>query len=318
MFMDALCSSPYRIVTFQEFLSHHDARVDYGSMIEVGENTEIIPEPEWEHLLGELIRYRGVALIMGKTDSGKSTIARYLIKRLIRKGITVSLVDCDIGQSSLGLPGAISMKVFREERDSQTFRFERMSFLGTANPAMVIPMMIKTSGRMVDLCKKSSEITLVDTTGLVSGRLGKTLKTGKMKRIRPDHIIAICRGQELEHIIESASDVNIYRIRRPSHIKARSRVARIRYRREKLQYYFQQAPLYGFAVHEDNARFFYRARPFRPEDYAPKGTIIGLNRYNETIGLGIVLVQSAGSITFESPVTSTKRINKVILGDITL
>ncbi len=110
------------------------------------DNTEIIPEPEWEYLLGKLIRYKGVALIMGETDSGKSTIARYLIKRLVSKGITVSLVDSDIGQSSLGLPGTISMKVFRDERDYKTFRFERMLFLGTANPAMVIPMMIKTSG----------------------------------------------------------------------------------------------------------------------------------------------------------------------------
>jgi polynucleotide 5'-hydroxyl-kinase GRC3/NOL9 len=261
---------------------------------------------------------QGVALIMGETDSGKSTIVRYLIERLVKKGITVSLVDCDIGQSSLGLPGAISMKVFRDERDTKTFRFERMSFLGTANPAMVIPMMITTSGRMVDFCKKTSEITLVDTIGLVSGRLGKTLKTGKMKRIRPDHIIAVYRGQELDHIIESASEVNICRIRRTMHVKTRSRAARIRCRRGKLQYYFGQTPLLRFELHEDNARFFYRARAFRPEDYAPKGTIIGLNRGYDTIGLGIVLVHSAGSITFESPVTSTKRINKVILGDMTI
>jgi polynucleotide 5'-hydroxyl-kinase GRC3/NOL9 len=287
-------------------------------MKEEGENTEIIPEPEWEYLLGKLIRYKGVALIMGETDSGKSTIARYLIKRLVSKGITVSLVDSDIGQSSLGLPGTISMKVFRNERDYKTFRFERISFLGTANPAMVIPMMIKTSGRMVDLCRKTSEITLVDTTGLVSGRLGKTLKTGKMQRIRPDHIIAVCRGQELEHILESASEVNIHRIRRTTNVKTRSRAARIRYRCGRLQDYFNQAPLFRFVVDEDNARFFYRARPFGPADHAPEGTIIGLNRYKDTIGLGVVLLHSAGSVTFKSPVKSAKRINRVILGDITI
>ncbi|MFA6055711.1 MAG: hypothetical protein WC769_10080 [Thermodesulfovibrionales bacterium] len=38
------------------------------------DNIEIIPEPEWEYLLGKLIRYKGVALIIGETDSGKSTI----------------------------------------------------------------------------------------------------------------------------------------------------------------------------------------------------------------------------------------------------
>jgi polynucleotide 5'-hydroxyl-kinase GRC3/NOL9 len=275
------------------------------------------PEPEWEYLLRELIRCSGVALIIGETDSGKSTIARYLIQRLVSKGVTASLVDCDIGQSSLGLPGTISMKVFRNERDYKTFRFERMSFLGTTNPAMVIPMMIKMSGRMVDLSRKTSEITLVDTTGLVSGKLGKTLKTGKIKEIRPDHIIAICRGQELEDILKSASRANIHRIRRATNVKARTRAARIRYRHRRLQNYFKKVLLFRFTVDEETVRFFYRARPFRLEDHAPRGTIIGLNRYKDTIGLGIVLVHSAGSVTFDSPLKSIKRINRVILGDIT-
>jgi len=79
------------------------------------EYREVIPEPEWEFILKKLVRQRGVAMIMGETDSGKSTLARYLIKRLVSKRITVSLADCDIGQSSLGLPGTISM---RDEKSS--------------------------------------------------------------------------------------------------------------------------------------------------------------------------------------------------------
>jgi polynucleotide 5'-hydroxyl-kinase GRC3/NOL9 len=194
-----------------------------------------------------------------------------------------------------------------------------MSFIGTTNPAMVIPMMIKTSGRMVDFSRKASEITLVDTTGLVSGKLGKILKTGKIKRITPDHIIAVCRGQELEHILESARGVTIHRIRRSMNAKTRGRAARIRYRYGRLRDYFKKAPLVRLVVDEGNARFFYRSRPFSPENLtAPKGTIIGLNRYEDTIGLGIVLVQSAGSVSFKSPIKSTKRINRVILGDITI
>jgi polynucleotide 5'-hydroxyl-kinase GRC3/NOL9 len=287
-------------------------------MKETGGNTEIIPEPEWEYLLGELIRYKGIALIMGKTNSGKSAIARYLVERLVSEGIAVSLVDCDIGQSSLGLPGAVSMKVFRDKRDCKRFSFERMSFLGTANPAMVIPVMIETSGRMVDLCRKTSEITLVDTTGLVSGRLGQTLKIGKVMRIRPDHIIAVCRGQELEHILEPAKEVHIYRIRTAKNVKTRSTAARIRYRGGRLQDYFKRAPLFSFVVDENIARFYYRARPIRPEDHVPEGTIIGLNRYKDTFGLGIVLLHSAGSVAFRSPLKSIKRINRVIFGDITM
>jgi polynucleotide 5'-kinase involved in rRNA processing len=153
---------------------------------------------------------------------------------------------------------------------------------------------------------------------LVSGRLGKSLKTGKIREIRPDHVIAVSRGQELEHILESASGVNIHRITRAANVKARSRAERIRYRHGRLQNYFRKAPLFRSVVDEQTAGFFYHACPFRSEDHAPKGTIIGLNRDKDTIGLGIALSHSAGSVTFESPMKSTKRINKVILGDITI
>jgi polynucleotide 5'-hydroxyl-kinase GRC3/NOL9 len=75
----------------------------------------IHPEPDWESLYKELVRGKGAALIMGMTDTGKSTLLRYLIERLIAEGVEASLVDSDIGQSSLGLPGTVSMKVFHDE-----------------------------------------------------------------------------------------------------------------------------------------------------------------------------------------------------------
>ncbi len=103
-------------------------------MAEEGKYKNIIPEPEWQDILNLLISQKGVALIMGETDSGKSALARYLVKRLLAMGITVSLVDSDIGQSSLGLPGTISMKVFRDDRDFKRFLFEKMSFCGDRQP----------------------------------------------------------------------------------------------------------------------------------------------------------------------------------------
>ncbi len=287
-------------------------------MKEEEEHKDIIPEKQWEDLLDVLTSNKGIALIMGETDSGKSTLARYLTERLLNRGITVSLVDSDIGQSSLCFPGSISMKIFNDEGDFKRFRFERMSFVGTANPALVIPMIIETSGRMVDLCRKTSDITLVDTTGLVHGRIGKTLKSGKIKRIRPDHIIAICKGKELEYVLGSLSEFNIYRIRKAANIKRRTRAVRARYRRRRLQDYFSRASLFRHVADEKSALFFYRSRPLRPEDSVPEGTIVGLNSGKDTIGLGMVLLHNAGAVTFVSPIKSTKRINKVILGDITI
>jgi polynucleotide 5'-hydroxyl-kinase GRC3/NOL9 len=280
---------------------------------------EIAPEPAWDDLLNELARDKGIALIIGETNSGKSTLARYLIKSLVSKGLTVSLVDCDIGQSSLGLPGTISMKVFRKGLDYSRFYFHTMSFIGTTNPVLIMPSMIKISKRMVDLAGRTSQITLVDTTGLVSGRFGKILKTGKIEEIKPDHIIAICKDRELDHILQSTGEANVHRLRRSANAKTRRIAARIRYREERLQSYFKRSPLFRFKLDDGSKRkFLYYARSLKSEGHIPRGTIIGLNRYNDTIALGILIGSSMGSITFETPLKSAKRINRVIFGDIAL
>jgi hypothetical protein len=46
-----------------------------------------------------------------------------------------------------------------------------------------------------------------------------------------------------------------------------------------------------------------------------KGTIIGLNHNDNTIGLGIIVEVAGDSITFESPVKSLKGINRVLFSD---
>lgn len=276
---------------------------------------EIVPEPEWEPLWRELVRSRGTVLIIGKTDAGKSTLIRYLIKSMLSGCIPVTLVDSDIGQSSLGPPGTICMKLFRDEKDFNAFQFESMSFLGTTNPAMVIPMMIETCKKMADIGRKTSEITLIDTTGLISGNPGKALKTGKIKTIDPEHIIAVWQKEELDHILTSAVALNIHWIRAARAVKARSRTTRIRYRQKRLDAYFNRQ-LFGFMLNKDRVKTFYHAHPIRLEEHKfPQGTVIGLNHYEDTVGLGIVVTCIGGSISFKSPIKSIKGINTVVMGD---
>jgi polynucleotide 5'-hydroxyl-kinase GRC3/NOL9 len=163
---------------------------------------EIIPEPEWETLFNQLTEPEGISVVIGSTDSGKSSLVRYLIYRFILEEMKVCLVDSDVGQSSLGLPGTISMKLFASERDLQDFVFEKMSFVGTLNPAKDIAPIIEQTKRLSDLCRGRSHTTLVDTSGLISGEAGMALKGAKLRALKPQHVIAIRRRDELEHILK--------------------------------------------------------------------------------------------------------------------
>ena len=174
---------------------------------------EIISEPEWEILFKSLAKCKGISVIIGKTDSGKSTLVHYLIDRFILGNMKVCLVDSDVGQSSLGLPGTISMKLFIPENGLEDFAFEKMSFIGTLNPARDVASIIKQTKRMSNLCTAKSDSVLVDTSGLISGEAGRTLKTAKIRALKPEHVIAIQRREELEAILELLEGPGIHKIR---------------------------------------------------------------------------------------------------------
>jgi polynucleotide 5'-kinase involved in rRNA processing len=63
---------------------------------------DIVSEPSWHWMLEEVLDLRGVIFLLGMTNSGKSTLARHLIRELTVRRLTTALVDTDIGQSTLG------------------------------------------------------------------------------------------------------------------------------------------------------------------------------------------------------------------------
>jgi hypothetical protein len=67
--------------------------------------------PEWEQLDVESLC--GTILVLGASDTGKSTLARHLCQALCHCGVRAAYVDGDLGRSTLGLP--TTMTVVLEE-----------------------------------------------------------------------------------------------------------------------------------------------------------------------------------------------------------
>lgn len=280
---------------------------------------EIHLEPEWEELFRELEKLKGTALFLGATDSGKSTLVKYLTGRLVAEGIIVSVIDTDVGQSSLGLPGTISMKVLSKEKDVEEYTFRKMLFVGTTSPAKRIPLMIEIAKKMVDAGREKGDVILVDTTGLISGEIGRAIKVGKIRAIEPKHVVALQRHDELEHILILTEHSIIHRIRISIAAKCRDRENRVRYRQKKFRDYFDEQSISEFVLHEHDAWFFDNGKSFnlKNSNFKP-GTIIGLNHDDDTMALGVLVEITAESITFKSPIRSLKEINQVLFSDMTL
>lgn len=277
---------------------------------------EIIPEPEWEAVVEEIIKHKGVALLLGATDSGKSTLAKYLIKELLSRNVIISLIDSDIGQSSLGLPGTISMKIFNKREDFDAYKPDRIFFIGDVNPSGHILLMIEGTKKMVDIAKAEGVKTiLVDTTGLIGGGLGKAVKIAKIKAIKPKHIIAVQRADELEHILSLIEGIRIHRLNVSRHARKRSREKRIRYRDKKYEEYFRGSRSIWRSC--KGLEFFYYEKEIDIEEkYLEPGRLVGINRDEETVALGIFKGIRQNRVAIRSPLKSFAGVNRVVAGDI--
>jgi polynucleotide 5'-hydroxyl-kinase GRC3/NOL9 len=272
---------------------------------------------EWIELARCLISRKGTNLLLGSTDTGKSTLSRYLAETLLQSGLTVALVDADVGQCALGLPGTVSFAAFSSVENVKAFRCTSFSFIGSISPVPAQSFLIKETRRFVARGRTTSQVTLIDTTGLVDDELGRALKVAKIKAVRPDRIIAVERGGELEHVIQNVGDIDVVRLKPAPMARTRRRQSRIRYREAKLAAYFRGA---GEILLSNHAlEFFFYGRSISHDDVRLRpGAVVGLNKYLDSDGLGIVTEKDHDSMTLRTPLRSLKGIRRIMLGSITM
>jgi polynucleotide 5'-hydroxyl-kinase GRC3/NOL9 len=274
---------------------------------------DITPEARWEGVLRELMPRGGTVLILGASDSGKSTLARFLMERLLAQGVRVAFLDADIGQSSLGLPGTVSMRVFRSPGELSDFTPERISFIGALSPARAIAMLIDaTRALSVAARAAGAGVVVVDTTGLVTGEVGRALKMGKIRALRPDHIMALQRHEELEHILSLVEGPKVHRLRASRLARRRSRPARIAYREGRLSSYMKGAR--AAALKAEGLGFTRMGRPVDIKEAEP-GTLVGLNRDGETVAVGVIMGVREGKLLVRTPVRALRGVNRVLIGE---
>jgi polynucleotide 5'-hydroxyl-kinase GRC3/NOL9 len=274
----------------------------------------IVAAPAWEELLQRLIAVGGPALFLGRSDSGKSTLIKYLLGELTATGLPVALVDADIGQSSLGLPGTISRRTFRAAPAANELRWEELSFLGSVTPAPIPSLLAAETGRMVLHTRQEAAVTLVDTTGLVDGELGRALKLAKIRAVAPQLIVAVAVGEELEPILTCVPDAVTVRLYPSQLVKRRSPEVRSRYRHARLAAHFHGASEHLLATR--HILFIRHGIPVHPLFTQPAvGTVVGLNHNAETRALGFVTEADADSLVVATPLSPIRGIDRVVLGD---
>ena len=133
-------------------------------------------------------------MLVGDTDTGKSTLAIYLANMAIRRGLAPSVIDGDIGQGDLAPPTAIGAAILSKQvvdlrdADVNTNLFE---FIGNLSPAGFEGLIAKKLGSMLDRTRPLADICVVNTDGYVRDG-GVQYKEMIAEELQPD--VVICLG----------------------------------------------------------------------------------------------------------------------------
>ncbi len=205
------------------------------------------PNHDWERLARQIVHPQQIVVVIGATDVGKSTLCRFLIERGVASGLRVGFVDADVGQSQIGPPTTIGLKVFAPNSASESLEAndgdpDALYFVGWTSPERHLLQCAVGTRLMVDAARKSSsDFVVVDTTGYIEGDTAVVLKQHKIELVKPTHLVGLHRSRELEAIVGIFDDndtVETHRLLPHRSVTAKNETFRRKHRESSFAHYF--------------------------------------------------------------------------------
>ena len=149
------------------------------------------------------VRGARITLVLGESDTGKTTLVVSLANALLAEGVSVAIVDADLGQSEIGPPTTVGLGRPRAplERLADA-EVAGLCFVGATSPRDHVAETVVATRRLTDRAiGLGVDRVLVDTSGLVHGEVGRALKQAKIDLVGPDLILCLQRDGECEAIL---------------------------------------------------------------------------------------------------------------------
>jgi polynucleotide 5'-hydroxyl-kinase GRC3/NOL9 len=258
-------------------------------------------------------------MVVGASDTGKSTFAHWLFKQLSASSSTpLAFLDGDPGQSILGPPTTITLALARAGMarfPGSGRRWRR--FTGSTTPRNHVPPFLVSVARLVEVARSRSTRTIVyDTTGLVDPyQGGVALKLAKIDLLRPEVLIAIRRRDELEPLLaplRRSAHMRIVELGASPALRPRNMAARQRHRARRFARHFA-----GAALLEVNVTRF----PVSPDEFPGPNQLLAFeDAAGFTLALGIATRsdKTAKTAAILTPIRSLSAVHAIRLADMTV
>jgi polynucleotide 5'-hydroxyl-kinase GRC3/NOL9 len=274
-----------------------------------------------DEVVARAVARRGVTMLVGGLDSGKSTLAARIARAGIEAGLVVGLLDADVGQSTIGPPTTVGLRLCRTVADVDPGSLadaDHLAFVGSTSPQGHLLPLVTGARLLLDRARATgAELVVVDTTGLVSGVYGQVLKFYKVGLLQPDLVVGLARGEELEPLLGVvrrfyATEVVSLAVHRdvvPTSVEQRAQN-----REDSMGRYFAE-PLQRWRV---KPTVFMPALPALFELAALDHIVVGLSDgKGQCIGVGFLeYLEDEGALRLISPVAEAPK--ALILGSVRL
>lgn len=268
--------------------------------------------PGWDAV--DVSSLKGTVMIIGGSDTGKSTLADHLTLRLREEGFQAGLIDGDPGQSRVGPPTCLGLITTGPETEDQPVR---LGFVGSTTPkGHMLPLLVEAHQLQQAARESGADVILYDTTGLIDrGQGGLHLKWSKIRLLQPSTVLAIQREDELETFLRPlrrTPRLRLLELGAAPAARRRSQQERLEYRATRYREYFSEAKVNSINL-RDLAVFpdlrFREHQIFALEN--ARGQV-------QAIGLIEAIDRPSQRLAIRTPLVSLQGVECLRLGDILL
>lgn len=208
---------------------------------------------EWLKTIDGIAETGGTVLLLGSSDSGKTTFCTLLVNAALAVGKRVAVVDADIGQSEIGPPGCVGMGLPQESiRSPADIAPAALAFVGSTTPRGCLMEHAVATRLMTDAARMfEPHLVVIDTTGYIVGPGGSRLKHAKLSLLSPNHVVALARGRECEEALtplKFTDRVRVHRLPVPAAISTKTPALRAQRRAGGFARYFLNAEIREYSL----------------------------------------------------------------------
>jgi hypothetical protein len=185
--------------------------------VEAGRPWRLDVPPDWAAALNR-IAAGGVrrVLVLGPADAGKSTFCRVLLRRAARNGLGVRCwTPTDPAQKLVGPPACVTLG--RGEASA----LSALAFAGALDPLRGWRRLMAGVGQLAAEAA-GADLLVANTSGLLAGA-GRRLKAAEIAAARPDLLVALGEGVDLDAVLADHEAIAAFRLARSPLARRRGR-----------------------------------------------------------------------------------------------